>query len=968
MFLKRTLHHKLIALPLILQLAYAVDATAFQLDVSLSPDRTNPVPLDGATVTGNIYVFTTPESGASSVRFWLDNPGMTGSPRHSESNAPFDFVGGTVSTATAFQTEQVADGGHSITAAIVRSDGMTEVVTATFVVSNEPAPPTEGPPDQVHLAWVEDPATTLTIVWRTRNVTTPSSADYRPAGATSWQSEIGAPRPSGTSGILHEVTLRRLTPDSGYEYRVPGDGGVWSPAFTTHTAPPAGPADFSVIYVADTGLVGRLDGLATGTQQVVDEIVALQPTLVLPGGDYVYFDTDKRYGSLQNTIDAWFNQMQPIAARSPLMPTYGNHEALLGEGFAPWAARFPTPEGFDSRRNYSFDVGDVHFVSIFAVSNSEGLSSGTLQWIVQDILAAQAAGQRWIIPYFHVSPFADGTNHHSNTQLRAQLGPLFESLDIHLVLASHDQAYERTYPLTDVPATNTSTSSSRTCYTTSDGVTWVTVSPGGKMSNLNGGFSQFATVPPPSWTAVRTNSHHHFSRLVVSAAGSIRLDTYGVTGEGSPPVMVDSFQYTTGTCPPELMFDSSAATIGVAAGETTVAQVDLSTTLGTASYTVSESAPWLTVSPQTGITPVALTLQADASGLAAGTTHTTTVTASAPGYAPATMEVTLTVGGGDGAYTLVWSRQATRTGAEGLDGAQTDGNLYAFVTPDTGATQVRFYLDNPGMNGAPRNRENTAPYDFAGGTVAAAVPFDTRQLADGLHTITAAIDRTTGGTEVVHATFTVGNNAPALLFSSDAVAVNAQAGDTATAVVNLSATAGTASYTVSDTAPWLTVNPEAGATSATLTLLADTTGLAAGTTHTATVTATAPGYTQDTLQVTLTVGGGGGTHTLVWSRQANRTAAEALDGAQVEGNMYAFVTPGTGVTRVRFYLDDPGTNGAPRFTEKTAPHDFAGGSVATANPFNTGQLSDGSHTITAVIDRTSGGTVVVHATFTVAND
>src|SRR5690606_11234927 len=125
-------------------------------------------------------------------------------------------------------------------------------------------------------------------------------------------------------------------------------------------------------------------------------------------------------------------------------------------------------DGFDNRRNYSFDIGDVHFISIFAVQNSGGLTSGQLQWIEQDIIAAKNRGQRWIIRYMHVSAFADGTNHPSNLAIRQQLGPIFERHGVKLVISSHDQAYERSYPLIDVPRTNTRTSTSLTCYSMSD--------------------------------------------------------------------------------------------------------------------------------------------------------------------------------------------------------------------------------------------------------------------------------------------------------------------------------------------------------------------------------------------------------------------------------------------------------------------------------------------------------------------
>jgi acid phosphatase type 7 len=417
--------------------------------------------------------------------------------------------------------------------------------------------------DQIHLAWVNDPATTLTVVWRTSSVTVADSiVEYRPVGATAWQRATGALRPSGTAGTLREVTLTSLNPATAYEYRVLGDNSLWSNIFQTRTTPARGAADFTAIYFADTGLIGRTDGLARGTQQVIQEIDALNPLLVLGGGDYAYYDTDKRFGTLEATIDEWFNQWQPVLSSSPIMPTYGNHEVVLGEGFTPWANRFPTPNGLDDRRNYSFDVGDVHFVSILSVAEKSGLSRAQLSWIEQDIVAAKQRGQRWIIPYMHAGPFGDGRNHPSNLGVRAQLGPLFERLDVDLVIYSHDQAYERTYPLINVPSSNTPTSSSLTNYTKADGVIYVKTSPAGKLSNKNGGFSPFSTPTPPAYMAFRDNTRHHFSQLSVSAQGSIRLDTYGLIGDGSAPVIMDSFQITDGLNLLTVLIADAAATEG----------------------------------------------------------------------------------------------------------------------------------------------------------------------------------------------------------------------------------------------------------------------------------------------------------------------------------------------------------------------------------------------------------------------
>jgi hypothetical protein len=80
-------------------------------------------------------------------------------------------------------------------------------------------------------------------------------------------------------------------------------------------------------------------------------------------------------------------------------------------------------------------------------------------------------------------------------------------------------------------------------------VVYVKVSPSGKESNISGAFSPFKSATKPYWTAVRDNTMHHFARLRVSAAGSITVEAFGVEGDGSPPVLQDSFKVTLGACP-----------------------------------------------------------------------------------------------------------------------------------------------------------------------------------------------------------------------------------------------------------------------------------------------------------------------------------------------------------------------------------------------------------------------------------
>jgi N-acetylneuraminic acid mutarotase/glucose/arabinose dehydrogenase len=315
--------------------------------------------------------------------------------------------------------------------------------------------------------------------------------------------------------------------------------------------------------------------------------------------------------------------------------------------------------------------------------------------------------------------------------------------------------------------------------------------------------------------------------------------------------------FTVAAAPPALAFGSDTASLSAAPGATATAQITLqSSDGGAAAFSTAEDAPWLTVTPATGSTPATLTLTADATGLAAGT-YTTTVVASASGYTSDSLGVTFTVGS-SGTYALVVSGTPDRAGPAALDGSTQSGDIYVFVSPATGITRVRFYLDNPSGSGTPFQTENSGPWDLAGtASTGGANPFHTATLSNASHSVTAAIDRSTGGTVLAQATFTVDNASQALLLSPAAVSLSASAGGSASTQLNLNTSAGTASFTVSDTAPWLTVEPSSGTTPAALAVTADATGLADGT-YTATVTAAAAGYLSDSTSVSFTVSGGGG--------------------------------------------------------------------------------------------------------------
>ena len=107
----------------------------FDIILSQSADRSGQVPLDGETVSGDIYVFTNTGTDVDQVRFFLDGEFFD-----DENIAPHDLVGAVPGTdldrdARPFDTTELNNGTHSLVAEI-DLDGDTLVVESMFEVDN----------------------------------------------------------------------------------------------------------------------------------------------------------------------------------------------------------------------------------------------------------------------------------------------------------------------------------------------------------------------------------------------------------------------------------------------------------------------------------------------------------------------------------------------------------------------------------------------------------------------------------------------------------------------------------------------------------------------------------------------------------------------------------------------------------------------------------------------------------------
>ncbi|MCG8527885.1 MAG: fibronectin type III domain-containing protein [Opitutales bacterium] len=402
-----------------------------------------------------------------------------------------------------------------------------------------------GMADQIHLSWENDPETSMTVTWHTIFGNNPCKVEYRTQGKTRTIRETtGISFPSTGKGYLHRVTLNDLEANTSYEYRVSSDRGI-DPEFsdwrTFKTAPETLDEPLQIAFVSDIGLHGRLDGNANGTLQIRDEIIDKNPDFVIGCGDYAYANRDARYKTNPEKVDRFFNQYEPLISRIPFMAQYGNHEISLDEKFEDWAPRFAHPKGDAVGKNYSFDIGKAHFTAFFQTGKTP--TDSELQWLDQDLQMARANDAKWLIVFQHEPIYAYGRSHPSKIEIAERLIPVLEKHGVDLHLSSHDQNYERTYPLLGHPRDPEVQSNHPHSYPKGSGVIYAKISPAGKKSETGNRFSEF-TVPQQDFIAYRNTGSHHYAMIEIDPKQGVTVTTYSVPEDTLEGEIIDEFTIT----------------------------------------------------------------------------------------------------------------------------------------------------------------------------------------------------------------------------------------------------------------------------------------------------------------------------------------------------------------------------------------------------------------------------------------
>lgn len=299
-------------------------------------------------------------------------------------------------------------------------------------------------------------STGIYIKWRT-NTATESRVIYGTSPSALNQTSSG-----NTLTTDHEIHLTGLQPNTTYYYSVCNAANILSAGATQYftTASPIGshrPYSFWVI-----GDCGSKNADQQAVRNAFQNYMVGKPHVdgMIMLGDNAYdFGLDGEYQ------DAIFNNMyEDIVDNTVMWPCPGNHDYYGGADAStqsgayydifklPVAAQVGGyPSGTEAY--YSYNIGNVHFISLDSYDSGRDSTNGMGNWLKLDL---QQNTQEWTIVYWHHAPYTKGSHDSDNPfpwldgelpEMREQFLPILERYGVDVVLCGHSHSYERSYLL-----------------------------------------------------------------------------------------------------------------------------------------------------------------------------------------------------------------------------------------------------------------------------------------------------------------------------------------------------------------------------------------------------------------------------------------------------------------------------------------------------------------------------------------
>ena len=326
------------------------------------------------------------------------------------------------------------------------------IVQLTVTMGQAPVSTATPAPDHITLTWTGDPATTMTVTWRTDTTVTSGFVRYGKGtdpGNDAQQAEAQAREFTSDLGTSHifSATLTDLSPNSQYSYRV-GDGTHWSEQHTFTTADPEANTFKFLVFGDSQSPVTGSDPYGIWRETIQNAFKANPDAdFFVNVGDLVDF------GQVEAHWDAWFAAVEGVIDTIPAMPLSGNHESYGSRD--TWKPEFFTAQ-FTLPRNgpfglkeqaYSYDFGPVHLVALdsqgFEQRRYGDILSIQQSWLESDLTTSH---KQWNIAFFHRAPYGVKLNR-DEAEVRNAFCPILEKHHVDLVFNAHDHGIKRTHPI-----------------------------------------------------------------------------------------------------------------------------------------------------------------------------------------------------------------------------------------------------------------------------------------------------------------------------------------------------------------------------------------------------------------------------------------------------------------------------------------------------------------------------------------
>jgi len=266
--------------------------------------------------------------------------------------------------------------------------------------------------------------------------------------------ETGFVRGEKRSYISNKALIDNLKPNTTYSYRVGIKGtwwekGYWSEIGTFTTAKNNKDA-FEFIYVTDTQ--ANTDEMFDISKKTLETAYRQAPNakFLLVAGDLV---DSAGARSCEWEWEQWLEKFQNVLRYLPVVPAQGNHDS---SPFRNMFHHFNTDNSYNAQQtddtaktsmggtNYSFVYGDALLMIINYEDywKGEPYFAALEQWMRKQI--SSHSSTKWKIVAFHKTMFT-GAGHQNNLDgklIRERMAPVFQEMDIDLVLQGHDHVYE----------------------------------------------------------------------------------------------------------------------------------------------------------------------------------------------------------------------------------------------------------------------------------------------------------------------------------------------------------------------------------------------------------------------------------------------------------------------------------------------------------------------------------------------